>query len=121
MNPLNENNLTEQSFIQWLQGQGYEHVYGPDMGPEQPRAERGNFREVVLKGRLLTSVRRFHPQLPAAQAEQVVHDIVGYHNADLVLGNREMFAMVTEGVKKTWQTSLCYQAQDLHCDNRRYH
>src|SRR3989344_4457230 len=103
MNPLNENNLTEQSFIQWLQGQGYEHVYGPDMGPEQPRAERGNWREGVLKARLPPSGRRFNPQLPAAQAEQVVDDIVGYHNADLVLGNREMFAMATEGVKKTWR------------------
>lgn len=103
MNPLNENNLTEQSLIEWLQGQGYEYVYGPDMAPGQPNAEREDFRGVVLKSRLLTSVRRFNPQLPALQAEQVVDDIAGYHNADLVLGNKEMFALITEGVKKTWQ------------------
>ena len=40
MNTLNENNLTEQSLIEWLQGQGYEYVYGPDINPGQPRAER---------------------------------------------------------------------------------
>lgn len=103
MNPLNENNLTEQSLIEWLQGQGYEYVYGPAMAPNQPNAEREDFRNVVLKNRLLTAVRRFNPQLPASQAQQVVDDIASYHNADAVLGNKEMFTLITEGVKKTWQ------------------
>jgi type I restriction enzyme R subunit len=103
MNPLNENNLTEQSLIEWLQGQGYEYVYGPTMAPNQPSAERADFRGVVLKNRLLTSVRRFNPQLPALQVEQVVDDIAGYYNADAMLGNKEMFIFITEGVKKTWQ------------------
>lgn len=103
MNPLNENNLTEQSLIEWLQGQGYEYVYGPTIGPNQPNAEREDFRGVILKGRLLSSVRRLNPQLPAEQAEQVVDDIAGYHNADLILGNKEMFKFITEGVKKTWR------------------
>lgn len=103
MNSLNENNLTEQSLIEWLQGQGYEYVYGPTMAPGQPSAERDDFRGVVLKNRLLSSVRRFNPQLPALQAEQVVDDIAGYHNADVMLGNKEVFTLITEGVKKTWQ------------------
>lgn len=103
MNPLNENNLTEQALIEWLQGQGYEYVYGPDIAPGQPRAEREDFRGVVLKGRLLGAVRRLNPQLPAEQAEQVVADVASYHNADLMLGNKEMFSMITEGVKKTWK------------------
>lgn len=103
MNPLNENNLTEQSLIEWLQGQGYDYVHGPVIAPGQPNAEREDFRGVVLKNRLLSAVRRFNPQLPAEQAEQVVVDIAGYYNADLVLGNKEMFAMITDGVKKTWR------------------
>ena len=103
MNPLNENNLTEQSLIEWLQSQGYEYTYGPTIAPGQPNAEREDFRGVVLKNRLLTAVRRFNPQLPAEKAEQVVDDIAGYHNADLILGNKEMFSLITEGVKKTWR------------------
>src|SRR3989338_5700120 len=103
MNPLNENNLTEQSLIEWLQGQGYEYAYGPDIAPKQPSAERELFNEVVLKNRLLTSVRRFNPQLPAEQAEQVVADIAGYHNADPILGNKEMYTFIIEGFKKTWR------------------
>lgn len=103
MNPLNENNLTEQALIEWLQGQGYEYVYGPDIAPSQPQAEREDFRGVVLKGRLLGAVRRLNPQLPAEQAEQVVADVASYHNPDLMLGNKEIFSMITEGVKKTWK------------------
>lgn len=103
MNPLNENNLTEQSLIEWLKGQGYEYVYGPSIAPGQPSAEREDFRGVVLKNRLLAAVRRFNPQLPAEQAEQVVDGVANYHSADPVLGNKEMFILITEGVKKTWR------------------
>ncbi|MFA7201624.1 MAG: type I restriction endonuclease subunit R [Candidatus Paceibacterota bacterium] len=103
MNPLNENNLTEQSLIQWLQSQGYEYLYGPEINPGQPNAERENFREVVLKNHLLGAVRRLNPQLPQMQAEQVVNDISSFHNPDLMLGNREIYFNITEGVKKTWK------------------
>ncbi len=103
MNNFNENNLTEQPLIEWLKNQGYEYVYGPDIAPNQPNAERDNFRDVVLKDRLLSAVRRFNPQLPAVQAEQVVDDISKYHNADPILGNKEMFTFITEGVIKTWR------------------
>ncbi|MDD3723139.1 MAG: type I restriction endonuclease subunit R [Lutibacter sp.] len=102
MNPLNENNLTEQSLIEWLQGQGYEYIYGPDIAPNQPKSERSDFHTVILKDRLLSAVRRFNPQFPAEQAEQVVDDFTKYHNADLALGNKEIFSLITEGVKKTW-------------------
>lgn len=103
MNPLNEDNLTEQSLIEWLQDQGYEYAYGPTIAPDQASAEREDFRGVVLKNRLLAAVRRFNPQLSAEQAEKVVNDIASYHNADPVLGNKEMYGWITEGVKKTWR------------------
>lgn len=103
MNHLNENNLTEQSCIEWLQGEGYEYIYGPSIAPGQPNAERDDFRSVVLKNRLLASVRRFNPQLPALQAEQVVSDIASYYHADAMLGNKEMSGFITDGVKKTWR------------------
>ena len=51
MNHFNENSLTEQSLIEWLQSQGYEYAYGPDIAPNQPSAEREFFNEVVLKSK----------------------------------------------------------------------
>jgi type I restriction enzyme R subunit len=103
MNSLNENNLTEQSLIEWLQGQGYEYVYGPDINPGQPRAEREDFRGVVLKDRLLGAIRRINPSLPAEQAEIVVKDIADYHHNDPMLGNKEFYSWLVNGKKTSWR------------------
>lgn len=103
MNPINENNLTEQSLIEWLQGQGYEYVYGPDINPGQPRAEREDFRGVILKDRLLGAIRRINPQIPAEQVEMVVKDIADYNHNDLMLGNKEFYAWLVNGKKTTWR------------------
>lgn len=103
MNTLNENNLTEQSLIEWLQGQGYEYVYGPDINPGQPRAEREDFRGVVLKDRLLGAIRRINPSLPAEQAEMVVKDIADYHHNNPMLGNKEFYSWLINGKKTSWR------------------
>ncbi|MFA7290222.1 MAG: HsdR family type I site-specific deoxyribonuclease, partial [Melioribacteraceae bacterium] len=103
MNELNENNLTEQSLIEWLQSQGYEYAYGPDINPGQPGAEREDFRGVVLKGRLLGAIRRINPLLPALQAETAVKEISEYSHADLILGNKEIYTSIVNGRKISWR------------------
>lgn len=103
MNSLNEQNLTEQSLIDWLKGQGYEYVYGPDINPGQQKAERGDFRTVVLRDRLVGAIRRLNPQLPSEQVEAVADDIAEYNHADLMLGNKEMFSWITDGKKHSWR------------------
>ena len=105
MNPLNEQNLTEQSLIEWLQAQGFEYTSGSSLSYGQPNAEREDeqFRDVVLKGRLLRAVRRLNPQLPSEQAEHIVQDVANYYHSDLILGNKEMYDFIIDGVKKTWR------------------
>ncbi|KKR79006.1 MAG: Type I site-specific deoxyribonuclease, HsdR family [Candidatus Nomurabacteria bacterium GW2011_GWA2_40_9] len=103
MNPINENNLTEQSLIDWLKGEGYEHVYGPDINHGQARAEREDFRGVILKDRLLGAVRRINPSLPTEQAEMIVKEIADYSHNDLVLGNKEVYSWITNGKKISWR------------------
>lgn len=104
MKNFNENNLTEQSLIEWLQSEGYEYVYGPDINPGQPNAEREDFRDVILSSRLFGAIQRLNPKLPKEQIEQVVKEISNFHNPDLVQGNKEMYQMIVDGVKKTWRT-----------------
>ena len=103
MKPLNENNLTEQSFIDWLKSGGYEYIYGPDINPGQQKAGREDFQSVILKDRLLGAIRRINPSLPAQQAERIVKDISEYNNTDLVLGNKEIFSWITDGKKHSWR------------------
>lgn len=103
MNPLNEQNLTEQALIDWLKGQGYEYAYGPDINPGQPHAERADFRDVVLKDRLIGAIRRLNPQLPQEQAEIIANEIASYSHADALLGNKEIYTWISEGKKHTWR------------------
>ncbi|MBU1557783.1 type I restriction endonuclease subunit R [Patescibacteria group bacterium] len=104
MKNFNENNLTEQSLIEWLQAEGYEYVYGPEINPGQPNAEREDFCDVVLKNRLLGSIKRLNPQLPQEQVEQVAKELFDFHSPDPILGNKEIYEFITNGIKKTWRT-----------------
>lgn len=102
---ITEKNLTAQSLIDWLQAEGYEYKPGPALGFGQPEAERedSQFRDVVLKGRLLGAVRRLNPQLPPKQAQAVVDEIAAFTHADLVLGNKQVYGWLSDGYKKEWR------------------
>lgn len=103
MNELNENNLTEQSLIEWFKNQGYEYLYGPEVNPGQPNALREEFKESVLKDKLLGAIRRINPLLPQEQAERVAKEVSEYSNEDLILGNKEFYSWVTNGKKTSWR------------------
>ncbi len=67
---------TEDDLEQWvleiLAELGWPHVYGPDIAPGEPRAERDDYRVVVLEGRLAAAVARLNPQLPHDAIADVV-------------------------------------------------
>lgn len=45
----------DQLCLGWFRDQGYDAVYGPDIAPEGDHAERSDYRQVILQGRLLLS------------------------------------------------------------------
>ena len=49
---LNEQQL-EDLCIGWFQQTGWQFAHGPDMAPEGDQPERADFRQVVLRDRLL--------------------------------------------------------------------
>jgi type I restriction enzyme R subunit len=96
---LNENTLTEQPVIGWLKEMGYDYEFGPDLAPGQILGEREDFREVILAGRLKRSIRRLNPELPEAAIEDVVRDIKRIEHPNLEIANKDIYKMLTEGVK----------------------
>lgn len=60
--------MTEDALERWviemLGGLGWRHVYGPDIAPGEVRAERNDYRDTVLEGRLRAAVSRLNPHLP---------------------------------------------------------
>ena len=99
MKSLNENSLTEQPVLEWLQELGYDYELGPDLAPGQITSERENFRDVILTGRLNRSIRRLNPDLPEGLVADVIQSITKIEHPNLEIANRDVYKMLTEGVK----------------------
>lgn len=96
---LNENTLAEQPVIEWLKQLGYEYNFGPDIAPGGAFQERGDYRDVILKRRLETSLVRINPDISKEKIAEVIDQIVNYTHPDLELGNKEMYELLTRGIK----------------------
>src|SRR5215211_8689704 len=67
---------TEDALEQWvlkiLDELGWTPIHGPNIAPGELGAERVDYRETVLAGRLRAAVAALNPHLPGA----AVHDVV---------------------------------------------
>ena len=99
MNRFNEDTLSEQPVIEWLKKMGYEYAFGPEISPGGSFMERGDYRQVVLENRLKRSLKRINPDLPDHILDQVFNKISKYHHPDLEMGNKEIYEMITRGVR----------------------
>ena len=99
MTNLNENTLAEQPVIEWLRGLGYETLFSPDLAPGGAFMERNDYREVVLSARFRRSLKRINPNIPDEALDQAAKKIIKYEHEDIELGNKEMYEMLTGGVK----------------------
>jgi hypothetical protein len=57
--------VVEEAALGWLEAVGWRVVHGPDIAPDTPGAERGDYGEVVLARRLRDTLARLNPALPA--------------------------------------------------------
>lgn len=94
---LNEQQL-EDLCIGWFQQTGWQFAHGPDIAPEGDRPERGDFRQVVLRERLLAALARINPQIPASALEQAAHTLHTVSEPMLVVRNRAVHRLLLGGV-----------------------
>ena len=99
MKNLNEDTLAEQPVVEWLKELGYECAYGPDIAPGGSFMERSDYRQPVLEERLKRSLKRINPDIPDNVLSQVLNQVAKYHHPDLEMGNKEMYEMITRGVR----------------------
>lgn len=59
----------EQAALGWLECLGWKTAHGPDIAPEVPGAERTDYREVVLEGRLRDALSQLNPDIPSDALE----------------------------------------------------
>jgi len=99
MKKITETILTEQPTIDWLKQLGYEYKFGPDISPGGVLVERKSHRDVILKDRLKTAIRRLNPDLSEKAIEDAIYKLKNVEHPNLEIANREIYRMLTEGIK----------------------
>ena len=98
MKLISEDGL-EQLCQAWFREGGYEIAYGPDLAPEGHAAEREDYRQVILPGRLLAALQRINPRIPPAVLQEQVVEVLGKAQSPVLIHNNRQFQRwLLEGV-----------------------
>ena len=90
--------VVEEAAIAWLQAAGWQVAHGPGIAPDTPAAERANYGEVVLAGRLRGALARLNSGLPGEAIEDAFRKLTRPEGADLVTRNRAVHRLLVDGV-----------------------
>ncbi|MFC7420493.1 type I restriction endonuclease subunit R [Iodobacter arcticus] len=95
---INEQQL-EELCLTWFQETGWQYLYGPDIAPESETPERSDYRQVLLKQRVMTALARINPHIPAAALEQAFHTLQMVSEPNPVARNRSVYRLLLNGVQ----------------------
>lgn len=90
--------VVEQAALAWLGWLGWAVKHGPEIAPGELFAERGDYRQVVLKQRLRDALGRLNPDLPAEALEEAFRRVTQPEGATLEARNRALHRTLVDGV-----------------------
>ncbi|MEF9386925.1 type I restriction endonuclease subunit R [Ralstonia solanacearum species complex bacterium KE056] len=94
---LNEQQLEERC-LGWFQEAGWRFAHGPDIAPDSSAPERTDYRQVVLRERLLATLARINPHIPASALEQAAHALQTVSEPQMVVRNRSVHRLLLNGM-----------------------
>ena len=77
---------------------GWKVLYGPEIAPGEPAAERLSYREVLLERRLRTAVESLNPGLSPSEVSDVVGTFRRPESVDVKTENWRAYSVLTAGV-----------------------
>jgi type I restriction enzyme R subunit len=89
----------ELAALDWLQQLGFEYLYGPDIAPGVPGAERESYQEVLLVGRLKAALERLNPGASTEGKAEALRLLTQPSLGTSMLTNRAMHRLITQGVQ----------------------
>jgi type I restriction enzyme R subunit len=89
----------EEHTLAWLCDLGYTVLFGPDIGPGEPLAERSDWHEVILKRRLTAAIAKLNPDVPLDVQEAAIRKILHPDSPSMVSNNRVFHRMLIDGVE----------------------
>ncbi len=90
--------VVEQTALAWFESLGYVVESGPGISPGEPGAERQDYNQVVLMGRLKTALENINPNIPPEAIADAVRKITRTESPSLIENNRRFHQMLTDGV-----------------------
>lgn len=110
--PMITEDQLEQLALTWFQETGWSYRPGAEIAPGAAGAERGDYRGVVLPGRLAEAVARLNPKLPPVAVAEVVHIVTTAGQPSLIQNNRGLHKYLTEGVKIEYTNAQGHKETD---------
>src|SRR5262245_30097571 len=88
----------EAAALAWFQDLGWATLYGSDIAPGEPAAERASYEQVVLEGRLREALARLNPDIPSEALDEAFRKLTRITSPQLVDANRAMHHALVNGV-----------------------
>ena len=100
--PRFNEDIVEQAALEWLRELGYSVAFGGDIAPGEPMAERSDYGEVLLVGRLRAALERINPHIPRAAQDgvfdEVIRRITRTESQNPLVNNHAFHRLLTEGI-----------------------
>lgn len=93
----------EQTALAWFESFGYTVEYGPAISPGELGAEREEYNQVVLEGRLRRALADINPNIPSDAIDEAVRKVTRTESPSLVENNRRFHRMLTDGVDVSYR------------------
>ena len=91
-------NEVEELALDMFKEQGYNVLNGLEISPGGSKQERENFKEVVLKQRLLEAAGKINPEIPKDVLEEAVKKVLRVSSQNQILDNEQFHKLLIEGV-----------------------
>ena len=97
--------VVEEAALGWLEDLGYTILHGPKIAPGEPFAEREDYGQVVLEGRLHQALQRLNAQAPPDALDEAFRRLTRPDSPSLVANNHAIHRYLVEGVPVEYQRS----------------
>jgi type I restriction enzyme R subunit len=88
----------EEVALGWFEALDYSVALGPQIAPGEPAAERADYAQVILEGRLKRALARLNKDLPADALDQAFRKIIRLSEGSLELTNRHAHKILVDGL-----------------------